>query len=73
MPSNPTLRIRQQSYDDGTHLIRLTLIRSGKPEIETEATIDFVLSAQEQDDLRWYMEDYLQRADSVEGGAGRAG
>ena len=62
MPSNPTLHIRQQPEKDGQHLIRLSLKRPGQPEIEAEANIEFALSPQEQEEIRWYMEDYLLRA-----------
>ena len=62
MSPNPTLHIRQQPEKDGKHLIRLILRRSGQPDIEAEANIEFALSPQEQEDIRWYMEDYLQRA-----------
>ena len=43
--------------------IRLTLKRVGQPDLEGEATVRFALTPQEQEDLRWYMEDYLQGAD----------
>ena len=65
MPEN-TLHIRQNAPDDGKYLIRLTLKRPGQAELEADATIEFALTPQEQGDLRWYLEDYLQRAESVE-------
>ncbi|MEW6664605.1 MAG: CHAT domain-containing protein [Thermodesulfobacteriota bacterium] len=61
-----TLHIRQRSAGKSKHLIRLTLKRPGQPALEAEATIKFTLTQQEQEDLRWYMEDYLMRAESVE-------
>ncbi|MCO5214004.1 MAG: CHAT domain-containing protein [Caldilinea sp.] len=64
MPSDSVLHIRQTA--NGTHAIRLTLRRPGQPDLEGNATIEFSLTAQEQSELRWYMEDYLQRADTVE-------
>ncbi len=66
MPSDSVLHIRQTANGKGTHAIRLTLRRPGQPDLEGEATIKFSLTEQEQEDLRWYMEDYLQRADAVE-------
>jgi tetratricopeptide (TPR) repeat protein len=61
-----TLRIRQQDPVNGRYPILLTLQRPGQADLEGEATIDFALTDQEQADLRWYLEDYLQRADTVE-------
>jgi len=66
MPEDATLRIRQYAPVDGKYPIQLTLKRPGQPELEAEATIEFALTPQEQADLRWYLEDYLQRAESVE-------
>ena len=34
--------------------------------MEAEAKIEFALTEQEQEDLRWYLEEYLQRAEAVE-------
>jgi hypothetical protein len=42
------------------------LKRHGQPELEAEATIEFALTPQEQEELRWYLEDYLEKADIVE-------
>lgn len=61
-PRPITLHIRQRPEKDGKHLIRLTLKRPGQPPLEAEADIEFALSPQEQEDIRWYMEDYLLRA-----------
>ncbi len=66
MSQGTTLRIRQNPPVDGKYLIRLGLKRPRQPDLEAEATIKFALSAQEQEDLRWYLEDYLQRAESTE-------
>ena len=66
MPTPTTLHIRQTPASKGKHTIRLTLRRPGQPDLEGEATIKFSLTEQEQEDLRWYMEDYLQRAEAVE-------
>lgn len=67
MPPQPTtLKIRQTPAGQGRHAIRLTLRRPGLPDLEGEATIEFSLSDGEQEDLRWYLEDYLQRGEAVE-------
>jgi len=66
MPPETTLRIRQQAPVSGQYPIRLTLQRPGRPDLEAEAVLEFALTAQEQADLRWYLEDYLQRAPTVE-------
>lgn len=65
MPPHPILHIRQSPAGKGKHAIRLTLRRPGQPDLEGEATIKFSLTDQEQEDLRWYMEDYLQRAEAA--------
>lgn len=66
MPDNATLQIRQTASGDKKHTILLTLKRPDQPELDAEASIEFALTPQEQEDLRWYLEDYLQRAESVE-------
>lgn len=65
-PQPTTLKIRQTPAGQGRHAIRLTLRRPGLPDLEGEATIEFSLSDGEQEDLRWYLEDYLQRGGAVE-------
>src|SRR5947208_10453648 len=60
------LHIRQDAPKDGHYPVRLTLKRHGQPDQEAEANIEFALTRQEQDDVRWYLEDYLQHADVVE-------
>ena len=61
-----TLHIRQDPPKDGRYPLRLTLKRDGQPERAAEANIEFALNEQEQEDIRWYLEDYLQRADVAE-------
>lgn len=61
-----TLHIRQDAPRDGRYPIRLTLKRPGQPDQEAQANIELALSGQEQEDLRWYLEDYLQHAEAVE-------
>ena len=60
-----TLHIRQDSPRDGHYPIRLTLMIPGQANQEAEAAISFALTEQEQEDIRWYLEDYLQHADVV--------
>src|SRR6266404_5417104 len=61
-----TLHIRQDAPNKNQYPIRLTLMRDGRREMEAEANIQFTLTEQEQEDLRWYLEDYLQHAEAVE-------
>jgi tetratricopeptide (TPR) repeat protein len=61
-----TLHIRQDAPKDGCYPVRLTLKRHGQPDLEAEANIEFALTEQEQEDIRWYLEEYLQRADVTE-------
>lgn len=61
-----TLHIRQRPVQDGKYAITLTLKRPPQADLEAEASIEFALTEQEQEDLRWYLEDYLQVAGSVE-------
>jgi tetratricopeptide (TPR) repeat protein len=61
-----SLCIRQNAPHDGSYPIILTLKRPGLPDLEAEAKIEFALTPQEQEELRWYMEDYLTLAESVQ-------
>jgi len=61
-----TLHIRQDDPHAGHYPIRLTLKRAGQPDLEADAKIEFALTEQEHEDLRWYLEDYLQRAEVAE-------
>lgn len=62
-----TLHIRQRPLTEGRYPLTLTLKRPGQAELEAEAAVEFALTPEEQKDLRWYMEDYLTRPESVEG------
>ena len=66
MTQQPILRIRQETTGSTEHRIRLILKRPGQADIEGEATISFALSPQEREELRWYMEDYLQAGAAIE-------
>jgi hypothetical protein len=61
-----TIRIKQRAAANGKHAIDLTLTRPRQASLEAHAEIEFALTPQEQEEIRWYMEDYLQRAESVE-------
>jgi uncharacterized protein YoaH (UPF0181 family) len=61
-----TLHVRQDAPHESQYSIRLTLKRAGQPDIEAEAKIEFALTEQEQKDLRWYLEDYLEHAEAIE-------
>ncbi len=65
MDKMTTLHIRQGPLRDGKYPITLTLKRPLQPDREAQADIEFALTPQEQEDLRWYMEDYLTRPESV--------
>ncbi len=60
-----TLRIEQRTQDGRQHAIQLALDRPNEPCLTARAEIEFTLSAQEQGELRWYLEDYLIRPESV--------
>lgn len=60
-----TLHIEQRTQDAGQHTIQLALERPGEPRLTARADIEFALTPQEHADLRWYLEDYLVRAESV--------
>lgn len=61
-----TLHIEQDSLQNGKYAITLRLSRPPQADIKAKASIEFALTEQEQEDLRWYLEDYLQVAGSVE-------
>ena len=67
MPNDTTLSIRQNAPVDGKYPVRLTLKRPGQADLEGKADVEFALTAQQQEELRWYLEDYLQLAESVAG------
>jgi tetratricopeptide (TPR) repeat protein len=61
-----TLHIRLRPLREGKYPVELTLKRPGQAELEAEAHIEFALTPDEREELRWYMEDYLTRPESVE-------
>ena len=64
--SSATLSIRQHDPVNGLYRITLRLKQPDQPEMEAEANIAFALTDQEQEDLRWYLEDYLIYPESSE-------
>ena len=59
------LQIRQKTLSTGQYEIELRLRSEGQADFEAQATIDFALNPQEQEDIRWYLEEYLQHADTA--------
>lgn len=66
MPSQTTLHIDQETLNAGEHAITLTLEQPGQPRLAAKARIQFALTPQEHEDLRWYMEDSLGCVEAVE-------
>lgn len=64
--SMTTLRIEQGPPQDGKYPITLRHLVDGVQKRTATATIEFALSDQEQEELRWYLEDYLQKAAVIE-------
>lgn len=53
------LRIKQSSLAEGRHRVEIELTGDGAPRAAT-STFAFDLSPQDEEDLRWYLEDFLQ-------------
>jgi len=53
------LRIKQTALPEGRHQVDLDLTGDGAPRAAT-STFAFALSPQDEEDLRWYLEDFLQ-------------
>src|SRR3954451_8572068 len=56
------LRIRQHAVAEGRHRVEIDLLGDGAPRAAV-STFDFRLSSQDEEDLRWYLEDFLQYPD----------
>ena len=55
------LRVSQhQASASGRHLIELTADVPGLQQFQASVEIDFTLSSQDQEDIRWYLEDFLE-------------
>ena len=64
--SSTTLSIRQHDPVNGLYRITLRLKQPDQPDQEAKANIAFALTDQEQEDLRWYLEDYMIYPESSE-------
>ncbi len=56
----PTLRITQRTEPEGKYRVEIALEGDGLPRQTATATFPFEMTAQDHEDLRWYLEDYLQ-------------
>ncbi len=56
----PLLRLTQHAEGDGTYRVELALERDREPRQTAAARFAFELTTQDEADLRWYLEDYLQ-------------
>src|SRR6266852_6251208 len=56
----PTLRLTQSDAGPDSYRVEVALEGDGLPRQTAPATFGFQLTAQDQEDLRWYLEDYLQ-------------
>jgi tetratricopeptide (TPR) repeat protein len=61
-----TLHIQQDALENGLYLIRLTVREDGDLKGQAEAKIKFALTEREREDMRWYLEDYVQYAGVTE-------
>ena len=55
-----TLRLTQTTEGQDKYRVEVALEGDGLPRQTATAPVQFVLTAQEQEDLRWYLEDFLQ-------------
>ncbi len=56
----PLLRLTQHAEADGTYRVELAFEREREPRQTAVARFPFEVTAQDEADLRWYLEDYLQ-------------
>ena len=59
----PLLRLTQTRAPDGRHQVEIALEEAGQPRQTVTASFPFQMSEQEQEEIRWYLEDYLQYPD----------
>ena len=55
-----TLRLTQAGYAQGQHQVEVSLEGDGRQHHTAASQFEFKLTEQEQKDLRWYLEEYLQ-------------
>ncbi len=53
------LRITQNTQSPGKHRVEIALDGDGLPRQTASGSFDFKMGEQDQEDLRWYLEDYL--------------
>ncbi|MEZ6111073.1 MAG: CHAT domain-containing protein [Pirellulaceae bacterium] len=58
--SQPTLRISQSTIGPGQYRAELSFEGDGQPRFTARADFEFQLTPQRREDVRWYLEDYLQ-------------
>jgi hypothetical protein len=56
----PLLRLRQFAEPDNRYRVTVELEREGSPRRRAESRFELQLTAQDQEDIRWYLEDFLQ-------------
>jgi len=56
-----TLRLTQTTEGQDKYRVQVALEGDGLPRQTATAPVQFALTAQEQEDLRWYLEDFLER------------
>jgi hypothetical protein len=57
--STPTLRLTQTGSQDNSHTIQLEWLGDGPPQVAS-ATVTLDLDEQDQQDIRWYVEEYAE-------------
>jgi tetratricopeptide (TPR) repeat protein len=55
-----TLRLNHVAVSAGQHQVEATFQKDGQPLQTAASPLSFALSSQDQEDVRWYLEDYLQ-------------
>jgi len=58
----PTLRVTQSTLSAETFRVEASLEEEGQPRRIAVTEFDFPITPQDREDLRWYLEDYLQYA-----------
>ncbi len=56
----PTLRLSQTSLSANRYRVELHVLRPGLPDRAGSSEFEFDLPPQDEEDLRWYLEDYLK-------------
>jgi hypothetical protein len=56
----PLLRLRQFAEPDNRYRVTVELERQGSPRRNAASTFELHITAQDREDIRWYLEDFLQ-------------